>query len=202
MKIHLFCFDLEGVFTPEVWIEVSKRFKVPALRLTTRDIPDYDKLMKYRLKILKKEKIRLRDIQKVIAGMKPLPGAKAFLDQVRALGPVIVLSDTYYEFAGPLLQKLGRPVLFCNWLMTDRAGFISGYTLRQRDGKRKAVQTFRQIGFKVTAVGDSYNDLGMIRTAHRGILFRAPESIARKNRSIPAVQTYRALLAHLRYNKI
>ncbi len=199
--MDLFCFDLEGVFTPEVWIEVSKRFKNPALRLTTRDIPDYDKLMKYRLKILRKKKIRLQDIQKVIAGMKPLPGAREFLDCVRALGPTVILSDTYYEFAGPLLQKLGSPVLLCNRLKTDRAGYISNYILRQRDGKRKAVEAFKRIGFKVTAVGDSYNDLGMIRTAHRGIFFRAPETIAKKYRQIPAVQTYRDLLALLRYNK-
>lgn len=196
--MQLFCFDLEGVFTPEIWIEVSKRFRIPALRLTTRDIPDYDKLMRYRLKILRKKKIRLRDIQQVIRGMKPLPGVKGFLNQVRALGPTVILSDTYYEFAGPLLKQLGQPVLFCNRLKTDGAGYISDYILRQRDGKRKAVQAFKQMGFKVTAVGDSYNDLGMIRAAHRGILFRAPRSIAAKFSKIPVVQTYNDLLALLR----
>ncbi len=199
--MRLFCFDLEGVFTPEIWIEVSRRFKIPSLRLTTRDIPDYDKLMKYRLKILRKEKIKLRDIQKVIAGMKPLAGARAFLDQVRALAPVIILSDTYLEFAGPLLQKLDHPTLLCNWLKTDRAGYISNYILRQRDGKRKAVEAFKRMGFKITAVGDSYNDLGMLRIAHRGIFFRAPESITKKNRKFHAVETYRDLLKILRYNK-
>ena len=199
--MNFFCFDLEGVFTPEIWIEVSKRFGIPALRLTTRDIPDYDRLMKCRLKILRKEKIRLRDIQKVIAGMRPLPGARAFLDSVRTLGPVVILSDTYYEFAGPLLKKLGRPALFCNWLQTDRAGYISNYILRQKNGKRKAVEAFKRVGFQVTAVGDSYNDLGMIRAAQRGIFFRAPEAIAKKYRRIPAVQTYRDLLGLLRYNK-
>lgn len=196
--MHLFCFDLEGVFTPEIWIEVSRRFKIPALRLTTRDVPDYDRLMRHRLKILRQQKIRLRDIQKVIRAMKPLPGAKAFLDRIRLLGPVVLLSDTYYEFAEPLLGQLGRPTLFCNRLKTDRGGYISHYILRQRDGKRKAVQAFKQMGFQVTAVGDSYNDLGMIRAAGRGILFRAPDTIAKKNRRFPAVQTYGELLKLLR----
>ena len=196
--MRLFCFDLEGVFTPEIWIEVSKRFRNSALRLTTRDIPDYDKLMKYRLGILRGKKIRLRDIQKVIAGMKPLSGAREFLDRVRTLGPAVILSDTYYEFAGPLLKHLGQPLLLCNRLKTDGAGYISHYILRQRDGKRKAVEAFQRMGFKVTAVGDSYNDLGMIRAAHRGILFRAPQAIAKEFRRIPAVQTYPALWTLLR----
>lgn len=192
--MHIACLDLEGVLIPEIWIEVSRRFKVDALKLTTRDIPDYDRLMKYRLKILREEKIRLSDIQRVIRTMNPLPGAKAFLKRLQAKYPVIILSDTYYEFAGPLMEKLGCPVLFCNWLKTDRQGYISRYVLRQRDGKRKAVKALRQIGFRVFASGDSYNDITMLKTAHRGILFHPPESIRKRFRQFPVAKNYQTLL--------
>ncbi len=188
------CLDLEGVLIPEIWIEVARRFKSDELKLTTRDIPDYDRLMKYRIGILKKKNIRLKDIQKVIAGMNPLPGAKAFLTALRAQATVIILSDTFYEFAGPLMKKLGQPVLFCNWLKTGRSGFISGYQLRQKDGKTKAVKALKSIGFRVHAAGDSYNDLGMLKAAGRGILFNPPLAIKNKFKRFPAVTQYAQLL--------
>ncbi len=164
-----------------------------SLRLTTRDIPDYDKLMKYRIGILKKAGIRLKDIQKVISTLKPLPGAKAFLDSLRQKGQVIILSDTFYEFAGPLMAQLGYPTIFCNQLHSDKKGFISGYTLRQKDGKRKAVKALRSAGFKIAAAGDSYNDLTMLRTADRGVLFNPPANIRKECKDLPAVFNYRDL---------
>ncbi|MSR77144.1 MAG: bifunctional phosphoserine phosphatase/homoserine phosphotransferase ThrH [Candidatus Omnitrophica bacterium] len=195
--MKIVCLDLEGVLVPEIWIEVSKRFRLESLRLTTRDMPDYDKLMKYRLNILRKEKIRLKDIQKVIAGIQPLAGAKKFLDELRAKSSVMILSDTYYEFAGPLMRKLGQPSLFCNWLETDKAGYISNYILRQKDGKTKAVKALQSLHFKVYASGDSYNDLGMLQAADRGVLFNPPESIVKKFPKIPVTKNYRDLLKKL-----
>lgn len=192
--VWVYCLDLEGVLVPEIWIGVAKKFRMDSLKVTTRDIPDYDKLMKYRIGILKKAGIRLKDIQKVIAGIKPLPGAKKFLDSLRETGPVIILSDTFYQFAGPLMKQLGQPVLFCNTLQTDSKGFISGYKLRQKDGKRKAVLAFKKAGFSVAAAGDSYNDLTMIQTAERGLLFHPPDSILKSHKLIPAVYTYKNLL--------
>ena len=189
------CLDLEGVLVPEIWIEVAKRFKVKELRLTTRDIPDYDRLMKYRIGILKSKGIRLKDIQKVIEGIQPLKGAAVFLQELRGHAhAVIILSDTFYEFAGPLMKKLGQPALFCNTLITDRKGFISGYKLRQNDGKTKAVKALQSIGFRIHAAGDSYNDLGMLKTAERGILFNPPLSIKNKFKRFPAVTRYAQLL--------
>ena len=193
-KPKIYCFDLEGVFVPEIWIEVAKRFKMPSLRLTTRDIPDYDRLMRYRIGILKKTGIRLRDIQKVIAGVRPLPGAKNFLDKLRRQAPVVILSDTFYDFAGPLIAQLGNPVLFCNSLEVNRAGFISGYKLRLRDGKKKAVQALRNLQFEVFAAGDSYNDLSMLKSAHHGVLFNPPLKIKKAGTGFPAVKTYPALM--------
>ncbi|MCB9799699.1 MAG: bifunctional phosphoserine phosphatase/homoserine phosphotransferase ThrH [Candidatus Omnitrophica bacterium] len=196
--MHLCCLDLEGVLLPEIWINVADRFKVKELRLTTRDIPDYDELMKYRLRILKKEGIRLKDIQKVIAGMKPLPGAAAFIKHLRQIHPVIILSDTFYEFATPLMKKIGNPTLFCHWLKVNKAGFITGYQLRARDSKRKAVLAFKKLGFGVIASGDSYNDISMLKTADRGILFRPPASIAKQFPQFPVCSQYAALIKHLR----
>lgn len=191
----LICLDLEGVLVPEIWIEVAKRFKVKELLLTTRDIPDYDRLMKYRIGILKSKGIFLKDIQKVIDGIKPLLGARAFLQDLQCrCAAVIILSDTFYEFARPLMKKLGQPVLFCNTLTTDRKGFISGYRLRQNDGKTQAVKALQSIGFRVHAAGDSYNDLGMLKAAERGILFNPPVSIKNKFKRFPAVTSYAQLL--------
>jgi len=174
------CLDLEGVLVPEIWIQVSKKTKIKKLSLTTRDIPDYDVLMKQRLKILRENHIKLKDIQAVIAGMRPLPGARAFLDKLRSQRQVIILSDTYYEFAAPLMKKLGFPALFCNWLSVDKKGYIVDYHLRQRDGKQKAVRGLRNMGFHVKAAGDSYNDITMLKAAHEGVLFNPPFNIIKE----------------------
>lgn len=188
------CLDLEGVLIPEIWIHVSKKTRIKALEITTRDEPDYDKLMRFRLGILKKEGIKLKDIQQVIQRMEPLPGAKAFLNKLRKRYQVIILSDTYYEFAGPMMEKLGFPTLFCNWLETDRQGFLSRYHLRQRNGKEQAVRGLKNLGFQVVAAGDSYNDLTMLKAADRGILFRPPAKIAKDFPQFPVVQSYSKLL--------
>ena len=191
------CLDLEGVLVPEIWIEVSKKTGIRELRFTTRDIPDYDRLMKRRLEILKKHGIRLKDIQKVISAISPLPGAKVFLDQLRARHQVIILSDTFQEFAKPLMKKLGQPSLFCNDLMIDRKGFIAGYRLRQSNGKQKAVKALRSIGFEVRAAGDSYNDITMLKAAHRGVLFDPPENIRKEFPMFKVARNYGQLLEAL-----
>ena len=195
--MELYCLDLEGILIPEIWVRVAKRFKVNDLKLTTRDIPNYDQLMRYRLKILRREKIRLADIQRVIQGMSPLPGAQGFLKKLQVAGPVVILSDTYYEFSGSLMKQLDHPTLLCNWLKIDRAGYISGYVLRQRDGKRKAVQSLKRLGFRIKAVGDSFNDLTMLKAAHQGVLFNPPAAIARAHRNFPVAKNYNTLLKHL-----
>jgi phosphoserine / homoserine phosphotransferase len=192
--MHIVCLDMEGVLLPEIWIHAAKRFKLDALKRTTRDEPDYDKLMRFRLALLKREGIKLRDLQKIIAELKPLPGAESFLKKLHARGPVVVLSDTYYEFALPLMRKLDNATLLCNWLKTDRKGFISGYVLRQKDGKRKAVKAFQSAGFKVHAAGDSYNDLTMIESADKGALFNPPASILKSHPHLPVARNYDALL--------
>jgi phosphoserine/homoserine phosphotransferase len=184
------CFDLEGVLLPEFWIEVATRFKMDELKLTTRDIADYDQLMKYRMNILRKSGIKLAHIQSVVRKIQPLQGAVRFLDCIRNIFPVIILSDTFYEFALPPIKKLGNPVLFCNRLKTDRLGFISGYELRQKNGKKMAVKALKKIGFRVKAVGDSYNDLAMLKTADEGILFNPPDSIRTKNKKLPVATSY------------
>ena len=189
------CLDLEGVLIPEIWINVAKKTGIEALAITTRDEPDYDKLMRYRLAILKKEGIKLCDIQAVIKRMNPLPGAKVFLRKLQEKYQVIILSDTYYEFAGPMMKKLGYPTLFCNWLTTDKRGFIANYHLRQKNGKKEAVRGIQSLGFKVVAAGDSYNDIAMLRTADRGILFRPPAKIVREFQKFPVTNTYKELLS-------
>lgn len=188
---------MEGVLTPEIWIEVAEKTKIKELRLTTRDLPDYDALMRRRLKILRENGIKLKDIRRVIAKMEPLPGARKFLDALRARQEVIVLSDTYYEFAMPLMEKLGRPALFCNWLSTDQKGFIARYHLRQKNGKEAAVRALKNIGFKVKAAGDSYNDLAMLEAADGGVLFRPPAKIARAFPRFKVTKNYPALLKAL-----
>ncbi len=192
-----FCLDLEGILLPEIWIRVARRFQVDALKRTTRDEPDYALLMRYRLRVLRKEGIRLKDIQRVIGRMRPLPGAAAFLSKLKAEGPVIILSDTYYEFARPIMGKLGHPALLCNRLEADKNGFISGYHLRQKEGKRKVVLALRNLGFEVRAVGDSYNDLGMLLAADRRVFFNPPAAIRKKYRSIPAARDYKGLMKAL-----
>lgn len=188
------CLDLEGVLIPEIWIHVAKKTGIPALEITTRDEPDYDKLMRYRLAILKEKGVKLSDIQSVIRRMSLLPGAKEFLRKLQEYYQVIILSDTYYEFAGPMMKKLGYPTLFCNWLATDKRGFVTHYHLRQKNGKKEAVRGIQRLGFKVAAAGDSYNDIAMLKTADLGILFRPPTKIACQFPGFKVAHTYAALL--------
>ena len=174
--MHIVCADLEGVFVPEIWINVAEKTGIDALRLTTRDIADYDVLMKKRLAILAAHDLRLRDITDVIAAMDPLDGAVEFIDWLRAKTRLIILSDTFSQFAGPLMQKLGWPTLFCHELSVDAGGYVIGYRLRQQNSKEKAVAAFKQLNFDVIAVGDSYNDIRMLKSADKGILFRPPDN--------------------------
>lgn len=191
------CLDLEGVLVPEIWIQISKKTGIDDLKYTTRDIPDYDVLMRRRLKILKKEKIRLKDIQNVISKIKPLPGAKAFLDKLRTQHQTIILSDTFEEFAKPLMEQLGWPSIFCNHLEVDKKGFISNYRLRQPNGKEKAVRALKQIGFCVHAAGDSYNDITMLKAADRGVLFNPPANIVKEFPKFKTAKNYPDLLRRL-----
>ena len=175
--MHLVCLDLEGVLTPEIWISVAEKTGIAELRRTTRDEPDYDKLMRYRLEILDRCHITLPMIQEVIGAINPLPGALEFMDWLKSQTRVIILSDTYAEFAKPLMAKLGYPTLFCHTIQSDKTGRITGYKLRQRDQKKKAVESFRSLGFRVISAGDSYNDLSMLMASDYGIFFRPPQSL-------------------------
>ncbi|TVQ36649.1 MAG: bifunctional phosphoserine phosphatase/homoserine phosphotransferase ThrH [Spirochaetaceae bacterium] len=195
--MEMVCLDLEGVLVPEIWITFAEKSGVPELRLTTRDIPDYDQLMQHRLGILRKHGIGLAAIRDVIRRIEPLPGAVGFLDALRAETQAVICSDTFIQFAGPLMEKLNRPVLLCNELLVDADGAISGYRLRQPDGKRHAVLAFRSLNLHVTAIGDSYNDLSMIRTADRGALFRPPARITEEHPDLPVFHDYEALLSYL-----
>jgi len=191
----LLLFDLEGVFTPEIWINVAERTGLPELRITTRDEPDYDKLMRYRIAILERHGITLAAIQEVIGGMGLLPGARAFLDWARSQAPVIILSDTFYEFAAPLMAQLGQPTLFCNTLEVDDRGMISGYRLRIRDGKHAATQALKALNFRTLAAGDSYNDTTMLAAADHGILFRPPANVIAEFPQFPVTLEYAELRA-------
>lgn len=191
------CLDLEGVLVPEVWIRVAETTKIRELRLTTRDIRDYDQLMRHRMKILREQGITLKDIQDVIAKIRPLPGAKKFLKELQSKRQVIILSDTFYEFAEPLMRQLDYPTLFCHYLDTDRKGFVSGYRLRQKDSKKKAVEALRKLNFGVYAAGDSYNDLPMLKAADKGILFNPPPHIAAEYSHFPVAKSYKSLMAKL-----
>jgi phosphoserine/homoserine phosphotransferase len=175
--MNIICADMEGIFTPEIWINVSEKTGIEDLRLTTRDIPDYNVLMRKRLSILKANGIKIQDIQAVIAEMQPLDGALSFLNWVRSIVPIIFVSDTYTQFAGPLLAKLGSPTLFCNTLSIDAAGNIVDYLLRQKDGKRMTVLALKSLYYHVLAIGDSYNDITMLKEADCGVLFNPPDSI-------------------------
>jgi phosphoserine/homoserine phosphotransferase len=193
------CLDLEGVLVPEIWINVAAKTGIDALRRTTRDEPDYDKLMRGRLEILDRERLTLRDIQDVIATIRPLDGASGFLDWLRGEASVIILSDTFSEFAKPLMAQLGYPCLFCHSLEVEGdRGRIRGYTLRIDDGKRKAVAALKELCFRVVAAGDSYNDTTMLGEAHAGILFRPPDNVVRDFPQFPVTHTYDELRAAFR----
>jgi phosphoserine/homoserine phosphotransferase len=198
--MDIICADMEGIFTPEIWINVAEITGIQELRLTTRDISDYDVLMKKRLGILDENKLKLKDIQNVIATMKPLEGAYEFLNWLRSLLQVIIVSDTYAEFAGPLIEKLGWPTLFCNTLTIDSNGMIADYNLRQQDGKRKVARALQSLNYKVIAIGDSYNDITMLKAAENGILFRPPDNVKAEHTQFPVAFTYDELKKHI--NKI
>jgi phosphoserine / homoserine phosphotransferase len=189
--------DLEGVLLPEIWINFSERTGISELRLTTRDVPNYDELMKRRLAILKEHKLGLRQIEEVVRGMSPLEGAREFLERLKGEFQVIILSDTYYEFAGPLMVKLGSPTLFCHTLEVAEDGTIINYKLRQKDSKRKAVEALHQLNFHIIAAGDSYNDTSMLSEADAGILFRAPENVVKEFPQFPHTQTYDELFSRI-----
>ena len=195
--MELACLDLEGVLIPEIWIEFADRTGIPELRATTRDVPDYDVLMKQRLRLLDQHGLKLPDIQAVIETMQPLEGAGEFLDWLRERFQVLILSDTYYEFAAPLMRQLGNPTLFCHRLEADAAGRVTDYVLRQKDPKRQAVKALKSLNFRVIAAGDSYNDTTMLGEADRGFLFRSPANVQAEFPQFPAVETYDELLEHL-----
>ena len=188
--MEIACLDLEGVLVPEIWIAFAKVTGIDALKATTRDVADYDVLMKQRLRILDEHGLGLAEIQKVIAGLRPLEGATDFLDWMKERFQVVILSDTFYEFSQPLMRQLGWPTLLCHRLVVDDAGKVAGYTLRQKDAKRQCVKAFRGLNFRVIAAGDSYNDTAMLEEAHAGILFRAPENVIREFPQYPAVDSY------------
>ncbi len=195
--MEMVCLDLEGVLVPEIWITFADKVGIAELRLTTRDIPDYDELMQHRLAILRRYRISLSDIHQVIRQIDPMPGAVDFLDELRSETQAVILSDTFVQFAGPLMEKLNRPTLFCNELLVNGNGQIDGYRLRQPDGKRHAVLAFRSLNMRVTAIGDSYNDLSMIRTADAGALFRPPARITDEHQDLPVFHEYNDLLRFL-----
>ena len=191
--MQVICLDLEGVLVPEIWIEFSKRTGIAAFARTTRDEPDYDKLMRERIGLLEQHALKLPDIQRVIATMQPMDGARTFLDEMRARYQVIVLSDTFYEFADPLMQQLGRPTLFCHRLMADANGRIVDYQLRQPDQKRAAVNALKGLNFQVMAAGDSYNDTAMLSAADAGFLIHPPEAIIKQFPQFPVTRSYAEL---------
>jgi len=195
--VKIVCLDLEGVLVPEIWITFAERSGIPQLRRTTRDEPNYDTLMKYRLNLLAEHGLGLPDIQKVICAMGPMEGARAFLDQLREDYEVIILSDTFYEFAHPLMRQLAWPTLFCHSLETDASGQVVNYRLRMPEQKREAVRRFREMNFTVVAAGDSYNDTAMLGEAHAGILFHPPENVIREFPQYPVTQTYDELRAEI-----
>ncbi len=193
--MQIVALDLEGVLVPEIWIAFSERTGIPELRRTTRDEPDYDKLMRFRLELLRRHRLGLPDIQEVIRALGPMPGAKGFLDALRARYQVVILSDTFYEFAMPLMAQLGMPTLFCHRLETDAAGFVTAYRLRMPDQKKASVRALKQIAFKVIAAGDSYNDTAMLAEADAGILFRPPQNVIDEFPQFPVVRDYAGLAA-------
>ena len=191
--MNIVCSDLEGIFTPEIWINFAEITGIEELRLTTRDISDYNVLMKRRLAILDENNLKLDDIHAVIAKMEPLEGALGFLDWLRSIMQVIIVSDTYVEFAGPLMEKLGRPTLFCNTLTVAADGSIGGYNLRQPDGKKKVALALQTLNYRVIAIGDSYNDITMLKAADHAILYCPPDNVKKEYTQFPAVLNYAEL---------
>jgi phosphoserine / homoserine phosphotransferase len=191
--MEMICLDLEGVLVPEIWINVAALTGIEELKATTRDIPDYDKLMQQRLRILSKHKLGLKKIQSVIANMSPLPGAADFLNWLRENFQVTLLSDTFYDFALPLMRQLGYPLLLCHRLKIDNEGMIEDYVLRQKDGKREAVKAFHSLNYSVFAAGDSYNDTSMLSEADAGILFCPPDNVIREFPQFPVTKNYKEL---------
>lgn len=196
--MKLICLDLEGVLVPEIWVAFAEARKIPELKKTTRDEPDYDKLMRWRLSVLKEHGLGLKEIQETIASIDPLPGAKEFLDELRSFAQVIIISDTFTEFAQPLMKKLGWPTIFCNSLVIAEDGEITDYKMRVENSKLKTVRALQSIGFETVASGDSYNDLGMILAGKSGFLFRTTEQIKADYPQIPALETYEELLNALK----
>ena len=196
--MKLICLDLEGVLVPEIWVAFSEASRIPELKKTTRDEPDYDKLMRWRLSVLKEHGLGLKEIQETIASIDPLPGAKEFLDELRSFAQVIIISDTFTEFAQPLMKKLGWPTIFCNSLVVAEDGEITDYKMRVENSKLTTVRALQSIGFETVASGDSYNDLGMILAGKSGFLFRTTEQIKADYPQIPALETYEELLNALK----
>ncbi len=196
--MNIVCLDLEGVLVPEIWIEFANATGIQELTRTTREEPDYDKLMQYRLDILKEHQLGLPEIQKVIATMDPMDGAKEFLDELRSLTQVVIVSDTFSQFAQPLMKKLGWPTIFCNELLVDEDGLISGWKMRKAEKKQTVIELLQQIGFETIASGDSHNDLGMIRASKAGFLFKTTPELAKANPDITAIETYDELLAAIK----
>ncbi len=197
-KMIITCLDLEGVLVPEIWIAFSDAVGIPELRRTTRDEPDYDKLMKYRIDILRKHRLGLNQIQQTIEKIDPLPGAKKFLDELRSCCQTIILSDTFSQFAAPLMKKLGQPTIFCNSLEVSESGEITGYKMRCEKSKYTTVKALQSIGFETIASGDSFNDLGMIEASKAGFLFRSTEKIIKEYPQYPAFTEYSELLAAIK----
>lgn len=196
--MNIVCLDLEGVLVPEIWIAFAEASGIPELKRTTRDEPDYDKLMTWRLGILKEHGLGLKEIQETIAGINPIPGAKEFLDELRSLTQVIIISDTFEQFAGPLMKKLGYPTIFCNSLEVSENGEITGYRMRCEQSKLTTVKALQSIGYETLAAGDSHNDLGMIKASKAGFLFKSTEQIKADNPDIPAFETYDEFLSAIK----
>ena len=196
--MNIVCLDLEGVLVPEIWIAFSEKSGIPELRRTTRDEPDYDKLMHWRLGILREHSLGLKEIQEVIANVDPMPGAKEFLDELRSITQAVILSDTFTQFAQPLMRKLGWPTIFCNELLVAEDGSISDYKLRCQNTKLSTVKAFQSVGYDTVAAGDSFNDLAMIRASKAGFLFRSTEAIIAANPDLPSCEEYDDLLALIR----
>ena len=190
MDMNIVCLDLEGVLVPEIWVAFAEETGIQELKKTTRDEPDYDKLMKWRLGILKEHGLGLKEIQETIAKIDPMPGAKEFLDELRSMTQVIIISDTFTQFAAPLMKKLGWPTIFCNSLEVAEDGEITGYRMRVENSKYSTVKALQSIGFETIASGDSHNDLGMIKASKAGFLFKSTEQIKKDNPELPAYETY------------